>query len=123
ATASRRWSMPGSGRFARLHRGFRGCRGRRGTRRYSRRAMKLLFVLDQWPELSETFVVNELEALRRQGHEVRVQAARIAPHPNPEAPADVEVEVLGGAGWRDLAWLCARRPAACARDLAGRRRW
>jgi len=86
--------------------------------------MRLLFVLDQWPELSETFVVNELEALRRQGHAVRVQAARIAPHPNPEAPADVDVEVLGGGSpWRDLAWLALRRPRACARDLARRRRW
>ncbi len=84
--------------------------------------MRLLFVLDQWPELSETFVVNELEALRRQGHAVRVQTARVAPHPNPEAPADVEVTLLGGAGWRDLAWLALRRPRACVADLAGRRR-
>ena len=85
-------------------------------------AMRLLFVLDQWPELSETFVVNELEALRRQGHAVRVQAARLAPHPNPEAPADVDVEVLGDGRWRDLAWLVAHRPVACARDLVSRRR-
>jgi glycosyltransferase involved in cell wall biosynthesis len=85
--------------------------------------MKVLFVLDQWPELSETFVVNELEALRRQGHLVRVQAVRLAPHPNPEAPQDVEVDVLGAAGWRDLAWLASRRPRACALDLARRWRW
>ncbi len=86
--------------------------------------MRLLFVLDQWPELSETFVVNELEALRRQGHAVRVQAARIAPHPNPEAPGDVDVALLAtDGGWRDLAWLAARRPRACLGDLAGRRRW
>ena len=85
--------------------------------------MRLLFVLDQWPELSETFVVNELEALRRQGHAVRVQAARTAPHPNPEAPRDVDIQLLGSGSWRDLAWLLARRPRACAADLAGRRRW
>jgi glycosyltransferase involved in cell wall biosynthesis len=87
--------------------------------------MRLLFVLDQWPELSETFVVNELEALRRQGHAVRVQAARIAPHPNPEAPDDVDVALLGddGRGWGDLARLAWRRPRACLRDLARRRRW
>ena len=84
--------------------------------------MRLLFVLDQWPELSETFVVNELEALRRLGHDVRVQAARVAPHPNPEAPADVDVEVLGPGRWRDLAWLVTRRPGALLRDLARRRR-
>jgi colanic acid/amylovoran biosynthesis glycosyltransferase len=89
--------------------------------------MKLLFVLDQWPELSETFVVNELEALRRLGHDVRVLAARPAPHPNPEAPADVAVELLGRdsprSQWRDLLWLLKHRPAACAADLARRPRW
>jgi colanic acid/amylovoran biosynthesis glycosyltransferase len=91
--------------------------------------MRLLFVLDQWPELSETFVVNELEALRRLGHDVRVQAARAAPHPNPEAPGDVDVELLGTGtgtgtgGWGDLAWLVRSRPLACARDLAGRLGW
>ncbi|HEY1538735.1 MAG TPA: glycosyltransferase [Solirubrobacteraceae bacterium] len=85
--------------------------------------MRLLFVLDQWPELSETFVVNELAALRRQGHAVRVQAARVAPHPNPEAPGDVDVVLLGSGRLRDLGWLVATRPRACARDLVSRRRW
>ncbi|MEA2139693.1 MAG: hypothetical protein QOG56_2843 [Solirubrobacteraceae bacterium] len=102
-----------------------GARGgrRAGSHRYSRRPMRLLFVLDQWPELSETFVVNELEALRRMGHDVRVQAAQVAPHPNPEAPRDVDVTLLGTGSWRELAWLVAHRPRACAIDLAGRRRW
>jgi colanic acid/amylovoran biosynthesis glycosyltransferase len=90
-----------------------------------RTALRIVFVLDQWPELSETFVVNELQALRRIGHRVRVQAARRAPHANPEAPADVDVDLLDDArpAWRDLLWLAARRPLACIRDLAGRRRW
>lgn len=89
--------------------------------------MRLLFVLDHWPELSETFVVNELQALRRIGHDVRVQAARRAAHPNPEAPADVALHVLAEdhprRAARDLLWLLRRRPLACARDAAGRRRW
>ena len=89
--------------------------------------MRLLFVLDQWPELSETFVVNELQALRRLGHDVRVQAAEAAANPNPEAPRDVDVHLLsqddGRHALRDLAWLVARRPRACARDIARRRRW
>jgi glycosyltransferase involved in cell wall biosynthesis len=89
--------------------------------------VRLLFVLDQWPELSETFVVNELQALRRLGHEVRVQAAQPAAHPNPEAPADVDVHLLAhddrAAALRDLLWLVRRRPLACGRDLARRRRW
>ncbi len=99
----------------------------RGPENYSPAIMRLAFVLDQWPELSETFVVNELAALRRLGHEVRVQAAQPAAHANPEAPGDVDVHLLPRDGrqrrLRDLAWLVARRPLACARDLAGRRRW
>ena len=88
--------------------------------------MRIVFILDQWPELSETFVVNELRALRRFGHSVRVHAARHAPNASPEAPSDVDVELLeddGSGAWRDLAWLAARRPAACVADLARRRRW
>ncbi|MBW3653534.1 MAG: glycosyltransferase [Actinobacteria bacterium] len=89
--------------------------------------MRLLFVLDHWPELSETFVVNELQALRRLGHEVRVQATQRAARANPEAPADVDVHVLGDddrrRALRDLLWLLRRRPLACARDAVGRRRW
>ena len=94
---------------------------------YSRVIMRLLFVLDQWPELSETFVVNELQALRRLGHTVGVQAAQPAARANPEAPDDIDVHVLAhddrGRGVRDLLWLVRRRPLACARDLAARRRW
>jgi len=88
--------------------------------------MRLLFVLDHWPELSETFVVNELRALRRLGHDVRVLALQPAGRANPEAPDDVDFELLGGEDGRramgDLLWLLRRRPLACARDLIGRRR-
>ncbi len=89
--------------------------------------MRLLFVLDQWPELSETFVVNELQALRRLGHDVRVQAAQRAGRANPEAPGDIDVHVLADddrrRALRDLLWLLARRPLACVRDGLHRRRW
>ncbi|MCA1656599.1 MAG: glycosyltransferase, partial [Actinobacteria bacterium] len=89
--------------------------------------MRLLFVLDQWPELSETFIVNELQALRRLGHVVRVQARQVATNPNPEAPIDVDVSVMAQEGClaraRDLAWLVCRRPRSCALDLLRRTRW
>jgi glycosyltransferase involved in cell wall biosynthesis len=95
--------------------------------REPRLTMRLVFVLDHWPELSETFVVNELRALRRLGHEVRVLTAARAAHPNPEAPADVVVHVLADDTPRrcagDLLWLLRRRPLACARDAVRRRRW
>ena len=87
--------------------------------------MRLLFVLDQWPELSETFVVNELEALRRQGHAVRVQAARIAPHPNPEAPARRRRRAARRPARLARPRVAARAPAgARARATSrARRRW
>jgi glycosyltransferase involved in cell wall biosynthesis len=89
--------------------------------------VRLSFVLDHWPELSETFVVNELQALRRLGHDVRVQAATRAAHPNPEAPREIEVHVLAdderAVAARDLLWLLRHRPLACARDVVARRRW
>jgi colanic acid/amylovoran biosynthesis glycosyltransferase len=89
--------------------------------------MRILLVLDQWPELSETFVVNELQALRRMNHRVRVYAGRRAARSNPEAPSDVDVS-LGGADSRAqeaaaLAWLVARHPRRCALDLVRRLRW
>ena len=74
--------------------------------------MRLLFVLDQWPELSETFVVNELQALRRLGHDVRVQAAQPAAHPNPEAPADVDVHCSRATTARAGCATCSGSPGA-----------
>ncbi|MGH2917210.1 MAG: hypothetical protein ACRDLS_01220, partial [Solirubrobacteraceae bacterium] len=89
--------------------------------------MRLLFVLDQWPELSETFVANELDALRRMGHSVRIRAGQRAANPNPEVPGGVDVRFAGDDGrlrqWRDLVWLLGRRPRTCAIDLLRRRRW
>jgi colanic acid/amylovoran biosynthesis glycosyltransferase len=89
--------------------------------------MRLLFVLDHWPELTETFVVNELQALRRIGHDVGVLAAQRAGRPNPEAPSDIDLQVLADddrrRAARDLLWLLGRRPLACGRDAVRRRRW
>jgi len=93
----------------------------------ARLTMRLLFVLDHWPELSETFVVNELQALRRIGHDVAVLTAARAADANPEAPGDIDVHVLADDDRRraagDLLWLLQRRPLACARDVVRRRCW
>jgi len=84
-------------------------------------------VLDQFPELSETFVAGEAQALRAQGHAIRIEARRHASTPN--LPAAIGLQVVYGTDdgiarkLRDLAWLAARHPAPCARDLAARRRW
>jgi colanic acid/amylovoran biosynthesis glycosyltransferase len=84
-------------------------------------------LVDQFPELSETFVAAELHALRELGHGVRVEATAHAPHPHEAAAAGLEVAYRADEGRRrrlpDLAWLVARHPLRCARDLAARGRW
>lgn len=83
-----------------------------------------LFV-DQFPELSETFISGELRELERLGHVVHVEAAAHAPHPDRTVSADVGYRADDTRGPRlaALAWLAARHPLRCARDLVSRRRW
>jgi glycosyltransferase involved in cell wall biosynthesis len=83
-----------------------------------------LFV-DQFPELSETFISGELRELERLGHAVHVEAAAYAPHPDPAVSADVSYRDDDGRGVRlaDVAWLLARHPLRCVRDLLQQRRW
>jgi glycosyltransferase involved in cell wall biosynthesis len=83
--------------------------------------LRILVATDRFPELSETFVAAEIEALRGLGHEVRVEALG-----RPERPS-AEAHYFVDDGRRrkllDLAWLVARHPVACARDLLQRGRW
>ena len=90
--------------------------------------MRLAVFVDVFPELSETFILNEVKALVGEGVTVRVEAARRSEHPNPEAGDALEVvywdaTASPGDDLRALAWLCARRPRAVLRDLAARARW
>jgi glycosyltransferase involved in cell wall biosynthesis len=84
----------------------------------------IVFVVDRFPELSETFVVSELRALRGLGREVRVESVA-----RPDAPADVieEARVWEAESTSDriraLARLALTHPVACLRDLVDRRRW
>jgi colanic acid/amylovoran biosynthesis glycosyltransferase len=98
-----------------------------GLPAYRGAAMRIALLVDQFPELSETFIAAEAHELCRLGHDVRVESIRRAPHPNEAAAAGLEVvyrqdddraRVL-----RDSAWLAARHPAAVVRDLRGRARW
>lgn len=88
--------------------------------------MRLSVLVDQYPALSETFVVNEILALRRIGHDVTVESAAWA-QPAMAVPGEVAVHCLDDDGLMrrlaDLAWLVARRPAGCLRDVRDRRRW
>jgi colanic acid/amylovoran biosynthesis glycosyltransferase len=83
-----------------------------------------LFV-DQFPELSETFISGEVRELARLGHVVHVESAAHAPHPDPGVRADVAYRADDRRRTRlaALAWLVARHQLRCARDLLSRRRW
>jgi glycosyltransferase involved in cell wall biosynthesis len=90
--------------------------------------LRVTVVADQFPELSETFIANEVAALRDLGHDARVEAGRHAGSPNPAA-ADLGVPVAyagddtRGDRVRALAWLVARHPLRSGRDVLSQRRW
>jgi len=79
--------------------------------------VRVLVLLDRFPVLTETFVVNEIQALRAAGHDVRVESLERG---DGEPPVAVEYRRRGTL--RDLAWLVARHPLRCVADLAARRR-
>ena len=89
--------------------------------------MRITEVVDQYPQLSETFIANEVAELLALGHDVRVESGRRAEPPNPAAPRGVRVDYTEddsrGDRLRSLAWLVARHPLRCARDVAAQRRW
>jgi colanic acid/amylovoran biosynthesis glycosyltransferase len=88
--------------------------------------MRLVVLVDHFPALSETFVVNELDALRAAGHDVRVETGRWADQ-RAELDDPPEITCLAEDGLRrratDLAWLAARHPAGVLADLRARRAW
>ena len=95
--------------------------------------MRLAVFTDAFPVLSETFVVNEIRALRRLGHDVTVVAGRpgtasspgsVGHSPTEAGLADlVLADVPRARRVLDGARLVARSPRRCAADLADRRRW
>jgi colanic acid/amylovoran biosynthesis glycosyltransferase len=90
------------------------------------RGVQLAVFVDHFPELSETFVLSEARSLAALGHEVRVEAARRAQTPNPEAEGAglPVVHWDSRADWGALGWLAARHPLRCLRDVVlGLVRW
>jgi glycosyltransferase involved in cell wall biosynthesis len=89
--------------------------------------LRIALLVDQFPELSETFIAAEARELERLGHRVHVESNVHAPEPNAAAANGLAVayRVDDGRGRRlaDLAWLVLRHPLRAARDLASRRRW
>ncbi len=83
-------------------------------------------LVDTYPELSQTFVINEIAALRALGYPVRVEAGAPAQLPDPAPPdggTSVSYVVEDHRSAADLLWLVARAPRACLADLRARARW
>jgi colanic acid/amylovoran biosynthesis glycosyltransferase len=103
--------------------------GRRGgfRGRPSGGGRRVAVLADHYPELSQTFVVSEVEALRRRGVDVRVEARVRAQRPNPEAPSDLLVHHLEDdrrpAKALALAWLAATRPGLVLADARRQAHW
>ena len=90
--------------------------------------MRLAVFVDVFPELSETFILNEVKALAGEGVDVRVEAGKRSERPNPEAagaPPVVYWDVPGARAenLRALASLALRHPLRVLRDLSGQLRW
>lgn len=91
------------------------------------RTLRIAVLVDQFPELSETFIAEEVCSLQAQGHRVHVEAASHAGTPNLQAVRGVTVAYgVDDPLWRnllDMCWLVARHPLRSARDLVARRSW
>ena len=79
--------------------------------------MRVAVLLDRFPVLTETFVVNELRALQAAGHDVRVEALERG---DGDPPIPARYRERGSL--LDLAWLLTRHPLRCAADVARRPR-
>jgi glycosyltransferase involved in cell wall biosynthesis len=83
-------------------------------------------LVDHYPALSETFVVNEIRSVAALGHDVHVEAAAWARDRMPD-PGAVPVACLDDDGLvrrlSDLAWLACTHPLAALADLRERSRW
>jgi glycosyltransferase involved in cell wall biosynthesis len=93
----------------------------------STQKLRIAVVVDQFPELTETFISGEAQQLRVLGHAVHVESSRHAPHPDAKAGEGLEVAYLcddpRDERLKAMAWLALRHPLRCLRDLRARRRW
>lgn len=87
------------------------------------RGVHVLYVLDRFPVVSETFVAHEAQAIRRGGDAVTIAVRRpgqgdrlVHPIAAALAPCVIELPPAGGA-WRAVPRMLARRPRATFRTL------
>lgn len=90
-------------------------------------SVRLVVLVDDFPELSQTFVVSELRALLALGVSLRVEAGRRAARQALSAAQGIAVRYAEDEATTDklvaIVWLVARHPWRVLRDLAARRRW
>jgi glycosyltransferase involved in cell wall biosynthesis len=84
---------------------------------------RVAYLLDRFPVRSETFVTNEIAALREAGTEVLVEAAARGDVESADPAVRYAADDGRARRLADLAWLLATRPRACLQDLRARRRW
>jgi len=88
---------------------------------------EIAVMVEGFPELSETFVLNEVRAMEKAGRGVSVEARSRARRPAFAAVWGLDVRYAGevGALWHlgALLWLLARHPLRSLADLVSRRRW
>lgn len=92
-----------------------------------RAAPAIAVLVSQFPDLSQTFVANEIRAVRRAGRRVRVESRSRARRPNPEIgdefPVAFAKEDTRASRLLAVLWLAARHPVRVLSDLRERRRW
>ncbi|MBA2545823.1 MAG: glycosyltransferase [Solirubrobacterales bacterium] len=90
-------------------------------------APRTLVMVDSFPKLSETFVVEEVRALMALGVPVRVEAIHRPERPNRGVMRELRADFVEDDGIlrsvAGAAWLWCRHPVRSLRDLATRRRW
>ena len=99
--------------------------GREARRGPSNRSV--VIATDRFPELSETFVGNEILALAELGWSVRVEAVERPDRPAVGGTRGIQVHYIEDEGvlarfWA-LAWLLVRHPLRSAADRFGAARW
>jgi rhamnosyltransferase len=99
----------------------------RGTIVTPQRPLRLAVMVDRFPMLTESFVTTEVAELRALGQQVSVEAVVRADDANWAAADGVAAAFVTderpARKLAALAWLVARHPLGCARDLLARRRW
>lgn len=87
----------------------------------------LVVVTDAFPARSETFVYNEALALQRQSWELRVESLARPARTERSVARSLRIDYLEDDSparkLTALAWLAARHPFGCLKDLRDRRHW